>query len=518
MEKDLIVGIDIGTTSTKAVLYDTKGHGLAYFTRKYPLYQETPDMAEQEPEEIFEAVVEVLTKITQKCTQDSFRITGVAFSSAMHSLIVMDRQNEALTRCITWADNRSNVWSRKLKEQTKLNISERTGTPMHAMTPAAKILWLKMEKPEIFQRAHKFIGIKEYIFFRFFNRYLVDQSIASATGLFNLSYKKWDEEILALLGITADQLSEVVSTTYRISGLEQNLAQTIGLSEKTDFIIGASDGCLSNLGVDALNDATAVITLGTSGAVRMGSNRPVKDKQGRLFCYILDETSWVIGGAVNSGGAIFQWSKELFENERRTSFEEVIECAGSAPAGSEGLIFHPYLLGERAPLWDANARGSYFGLSTRHKKAHFMRSCLEGIVFNLYEVLKLMENMTGVPNKIILTGGMARSDFVGQLFADILQREIQTYDSFESSCLGAMIMGLKAMGMPQEALCAQKRLTVGKLFVPNSKQAKTYQGLYQIYARVGLLLKNEYQEIAAYQRESCLKEDHTELSYDQDPI
>lgn len=209
--KDYVIGVDIGTTSTKAVLYDKKGNVKGYANKEYPLYQEIPDMAEQDPDEIFETVIDVLTAVVRKSGADVARIAGVSFSSAMHSLILLDEENQLLTRCITWAYNRANHQSEELKNSAAgLAIYYRTGTPIHPMSPLSKILWLKEEHPDLIQQTAHFIGIKEYVFYKLFGQFKVDFSIASATGLFNIHELRWDDEVLALLDISNEQLSELV--------------------------------------------------------------------------------------------------------------------------------------------------------------------------------------------------------------------------------------------------------------------------------------------------------------------
>lgn len=504
-----VIGADIGTTSTKAVLYDQTGTVLEYANVGYPLYQTEPDMAEQDVEEIFEAVVDALTQVTRRAAIDPKDIKGVSFSAAMHSLIILDEEKKPLTRSITWADNRAAKYSEQLKASgLGQKIYEKTGTPIHPMAPLSKIIWLRTEKPELFAQARYFIGIKEYVLYKLFGELKIDQSIASATGLFNIFTLDWEPEALKVAGITAAQLPEVVSTSYQFHGLKHAYAEVTGLPEEIAFVIGASDGVLSNLGVSAVEEGVLALTIGTSGAIRQVVNQPATDPKGRLFCYVLAEDRWVIGGPVNNGGIVFRWVRDqLFTPEKETaaqmkvdSYDLLTDMAEKIPAGSDGLIFLPYLGGERAPLWDANARGTFFGLNRSHTRAHMLRAALEGIVFNLYTVLLALEEVTGSPKSIQATGGFARSSLWRQMLADIFEREVTIPESFESSCLGAAVLGMKSLGLIDDLTAVKEMVGVTKTHQPNEENYAAYRDLLPIFIRLSRTLSQEYKAIAEYQR------------------
>lgn len=220
-------------------------------------------------------------------------------------------------------------------------------------------MWLRHDEPELFESTAKFISIKEYLFFRLFGQYVVDHSIASCTGLLNLEQLDWDAEALEVAGITPDHLSKLVPTTHILEGMNHESAEK-WLSPSTPFVIGASDGVLSNLGVNAIEPGVVAATIGTSGAIRTVVDRPVTDPKGRTFCYALTENLWVIGGPVNNGGMLFRWVRDEFaasevETAKRlgiNSYDVLTKIAERVRPGSEGLLFHPYLSGERAPLWN----------------------------------------------------------------------------------------------------------------------------------------------------------------------
>ncbi|MFP3843235.1 gluconokinase [Priestia filamentosa] len=508
MGEKYVLGVDIGTTSTKAVLFSPAGKVIEKHGVEYPLFSPTPATAEQDPEMIFAAVIESIKETVAKSNVNAEDIVCVSFSSAMHSIVAVDKKGEPLTKCITWADNRSAHWAQKIMDEYNGHeIYLRTGTPVHPMAPLSKLLWLKEEHNELFSAVHKFVSIKEYVFYKLFHEYVVDYSIASATGMFNLQNLDWDEEALEVAGVTKDHLSKPVSTTYSLTGLDEKFAQETGLLASTPFVVGASDGVLSNLGVDAIDPGVVAVTIGTSGAIRAVTNKPVTDPKGRIFCYALTDDHWVIGGPVNNGGMIFRWVRDQLGEQEiqkakelgKNSYDLLTEMASNVKAGAEGLIFHPYLAGERAPLWDANARGSFFGLGLHHKREHMVRAVLEGILFNLYTVLLALSELIGEPKKIKATGGFARSEVWRQMMADIFGQEVTVPESFESSCLGAALLGLYSIGEIDSLNAVSSMVGETHQHTPNEENAQTYQELSSIYIRLARLFKEEYANIAAFQ-------------------
>lgn len=505
-----VIGVDIGTTSTKSVLFTKQGDVVEQHAVKYPLNAPTPRAAVQNPEEIFQAVVTTVKQIVAKSEVARSDILCLSFSAAMHTLIVADKEGKPLTPSLTWADNRSANWADKLKQEYGGHeIYTRTGTPIHPMSPLVKLMWLRESKPKLWQQAAKFISIKEYIFWQLFQEYIVDYSIASATGLFNLKNLTWDTEALSIAEIEASQLSQPVLTTHIVRSMQSEYAREMGIAADTPVVIGASDGVLANLGVGAIAPGIVAVTVGTSGAVRATINKPQTDPKERLFCYALTEDYWVVGGAVNNGGITLRWVRDqLADAEIDTArllgqdpYDMLTAIAATIPPGSEGLIFHPYLAGERSPIWDANARGSFFGLALHHNKAHLIRAVLEGVVYNLYLVLQALEAIVGEVKSIRAAGGFARSFLWRQMLADIFAREVSIPESYESSCLGAAILGLYAIGEIDDLIRSEQINSEIHQHQPIAEHVAQYQQILPIYSRLLDSFKTEYAAIAKLQQE-----------------
>ncbi|MDB5989410.1 MAG: gntK [Herbaspirillum sp.] len=505
-----MVGVDIGTTSAKAVVFTIAGKIVAQHALQYPLISTAPGMAEQAPPQIYAAVLEVIGTAVREAKATPDEIAFVSFSAAMHSVIALDAHDALLTNSITWADNRAAEWSQRIRDEFDGHaIYLRTGTPIHPMSPLCKLMWLRHAHADLFARAARFAGIKEYVFFRLFGRWLVDHSIASATGMFNLRQLDWDVDALKLVGVSPAQLSEPVATTYRLQGLPPALAEQLGLRVATPFVIGANDGVLSNLGVDAIHPGQVAVTIGTSGAIRAVVDKPATDASGRTFCYALTEHHWVVGGPVNNGGNVFQWARDvLASNEAELArqsgidpYEVVTEMAAQVPPGAGGLLFHPYLAGERAPLWNADLRGSFFGLGLHHRKEHMIRAALEGVIFNLSGILPAVEDLIGPAQRIMATGGFAHSALWRQIMADIFDREVLAPESVESSCLGAAVLGLYAMEMVTSLDVVASMVGVTERHLPIAENVAVYAQLRPIFMAIPRKLEQEYRLLAQFRRQ-----------------
>lgn len=505
-----MLGVDIGTTSTKSVVFTLDGQVAAQHAVEYPVICTEPGMAEQDPKQIYDAVLGSIAGAVKAAKAAPQDIALLSFSAAMHSVIALDTVNGLLSNSITWGDIRASVWAERIKKEFDGNaIYRRTGTPIHPMSPLCKLMWLRHDKPDVFNKAVRFVGIKEYVLFRLFGEWVVDYSIASATGMFNLRELAWDKDALALLKVDAAQLPKPVPTTYRLPALSAQTAQQLGLSVDTPFIIGANDGVLSNLGVNAIKTGHVAVTIGTSGAMRTVIDQPLTDPHGRLFCYALTEKHWVVGGPVNNGGNIFRWVRDelataeaaVARDEGVDPYEALTRIAEKVTPGAEGLLFHPFMAGERAPLWNADLRGSFFGLGLHHGKHHMIRAALEGVIFNLYSILPALEDLIGPTQRMMATGGFARSALWRQMMADIFNREVMVPESVESSCLGAAVLGAYALGLVPSLDAISDMVGSNHHHVPDSKAVAVYSRLQPIFAAIPAKLENEYHAIAAFQRD-----------------
>lgn len=448
-----VLGIDLGTGSTKAVAIDFNGQPLNISQHYYPVKTPQPGYVEQDPELILEAFY--------SCVADTVAKLGcgpqaISFSSAMHSLIPVDENGKALADMLTWADARSEAYAEKLRFSADgPSIYRTSGTPVYAMSPLSKLMWMRENQSELFGKAHKFIGIKEYIWFRLFGEFEVDYSIASASGLFDIKNLHWNPRALELAGITAGKLSKPVDTVFNRAGINAGAAKLLNIDPETPCVAGAGDGCCANLGSFVLTPDVASLTIGTSGAVRVTSPVPVYNDEAMIFNYMLDSQTFCSGGAVNNGGIALQWLIGTFLNKPRpghAEYDEVFKQAATVPAGSDGLLFLPYINGERAPLWDTKASGTYFGIRLAHSQAHFLRAGIEGICYALHDVLQIIEQSSVPVKQVNISGGFISSPLWTQILADILGKELVIVQQEDASALGAIFLAARSLDLPQSIM------------------------------------------------------------------
>jgi gluconokinase len=444
--KQYVTGVDIGTGSTKAVAINTEGKVIAASRFYYSANSPQTGYSEQDPEIIWQAFVNCINEIIKKVQHVPI---AVSFSSGMHSLLVMDNKNVAITPLITWADTRSEKIAEDIRKSAGAEkIYKATGTPIHSMSPLCKIKWLKENEQQIFKDAFKLISIKEFIWYRLFNTYQVDYSIASATGLFNIENLEWNKPSLQLCGITASRLSEIVPTDFIRKDMNPSIAATLHIPADTIFCIGASDGCLANIGSYATEPGIAALTIGTSGAVRIASVNRVNNYSAMIFNYVLDHKTFICGGPVNNGGNVLKWVFHTFLNNKNPSendYDVFFKIIETIPAGCQGLLFLPYLYGERAPVWDEKASGVFFGIKSHHTNSHFLRAALEGICFTLKNILEIIEASTVYITQLNVSGGFVHSKTWMQMLADVCGKKICLEQTEDASSTGAALFYMKAL-------------------------------------------------------------------------
>ena len=276
----------------------------------------------------------------------------------------------------------------------------------------------------------------------------------------------------------------------------------------TPFVYGAFDGALSNLGVGAIKENTVAITIGTSAGVRVVTDHPVIDPEQRLFCYAVDNGLWVVGGPLNNGGDVYQWAVEHLVDASAVANEGIDPYAlanhviAGVPTGAHGLLFHPFLGGERAPLWDANARGSFFGLSQLHTRADMLRAVMEGICMNIATVYQAVCDLVGTPTSVTATGGFARAEVWRQMLTDVLNVPVNIPNSFESGCLGAITMAMESLGMVKDLTAVQDFIGTVSSYRPNAAAVKVYQTYLPLFKQVEGLLTPAYSTIAKLQEQA----------------
>ncbi|MPZ88525.1 MAG: carbohydrate kinase [Nitriliruptorales bacterium] len=506
----VVIGLDLGTTRAQAIAYDADGRHWASAGRGYPLSAAQPGWSEQDPDQVADAAMDALADAARVAAARGARVVAVSLSATLHSLIGLDRRGRALTPSLTLADRRAVMQADRLRqEHDAMALYRRTGTPVHPMAPLAKLMWFRERQAETAEQVRHWVSIKEYLLRRLGVADVVDHSLASATGLFNLADLDWDSEALGLAGIDRDQLSRPVPTEHRLGSLPAPILEGLGLEPGTPFVIGAGDGALANLGAGAIAPGVAAATVGASGAVRLVVTEPRTDPLGRTFCYVLTSGRWVIGGASNNGELVLRWLRaELFPDVGRQAVQEgadaaerLIGLAAAVPPGAAGLLCLPYLAGERAPRWTSVPGGVLFGLRREHTRGHVVRAAMEGVMLQLAIVVQALEESGTPPRRFRATGGFLRSRLWRQIMADVFDRDIAIPGSAEGSTLGAALLGLRRLDLIASLDVARDLVPIAEVVRPQPKAASAYRRLRGLYGRLSEALDPEFDELTALRAE-----------------
>jgi gluconokinase len=438
MKEAYVLAIDIGTTSVKGLAVDKELKIFEKVSCPNNTQMTADGKREQDPAQLWQNVKQAIRILIEKCGQPA----ALCFSSAMHALMGVDQEGQALTPFLLWSDIRAIPQAAALRST---DIGTRyyatSGTPVHPMSPLVKLKWWKTEDPNLFEKANHWVGIKSWMIYQMTGEWYCDYSMASGTGLWDAKKKKWDKSTLAYVGITEEQLPQLVDTDFRLSAWTKRVANEVGVDVSVPIIMGGADGPLANLGANVDDREVPVLTIGTSGAMRIRIPEHRTDQGQKLFCYYLDKESFVIGGASNNGGNVFEWMKSVFGEV------DIEKALAKTAIGAEGLFFIPYINGERAPLWDARCSGSFEGIQTIHQREHFVRAILEGVMLNMWMIGEELASISGKRfEKIFVSGGFLKSEAWAQMFADISGKSLVKGAQEDASGLGVAKIGWKALG------------------------------------------------------------------------
>jgi gluconokinase len=406
-----------------------------------------------------------------------------------------------LTPVLTWEDSRARkIVARWKWEEKGEHLYSLTGCPLHPMYSPAKIAWWRENYLDSFAKISYFVTLKAFILFRLTGKLLEDQATLSGTGMLNIHHLGWEDEALKFAGITREQVAPIVPPTYIIEGLQEEIAVETGLSPSVKVIIGSSDAAMSSLGSGTIRPEQMTIMIGTSGAARRLIDFPVMDSQQRTFCYYMGNNKWFAGGAINNGGVVLRWFRDNFGDraaieakERGVSVYTVLcDYAKNVGPGADGLLFLPFLAGERAPYWNGNMRGMYFGLSLHHGQAAFIRALMEGVSYRMFSVYKPLNELLGDPEEIRVTGGFSRSQLWLQILADVIGRDLFVTDEPEGSVLGAAAFAFYTLGELKSFESLEEMNPIKQLIHCQPEVHQFYAKEFERYLRIYHKIKDEF--------------------------
>jgi xylulokinase len=452
-----LLGIDVGTTGAKALLIDDAGKVAASATTEYPLFTPQPLWAEQNPADWWAATVASIHQVLAQSGLKPEQILGVGLTGQMHGLVLLDAQGKALRPCIMWNDQRTAAQCAAITRQVgAAQVLQLTGNPVLTGFTAPKISWVREHEPDVYRRVAKVLLPKDYVRYCLTGEYFGEVSDASGTSLFDVGRRRWSDEMLQAVGVPRQWLPEVTESPVVSARISAAAAGHTGLLAGTPVVGGGGDQAAQAVGTGIVTESIVSATIGTSGVVFAASEAYRVEPQGRLhaFCHAVPGM-WHLMGVTLSAGGSFRWYRDaLGDLEKlqagkagRDPYDLLTEAAAQVPAGCEGLLFLPYLSGERTPYPDPNARGVFFGLTLRHGKAHLTRAVLEGITYGLRDSLELMRDLGLSVQQVRASGGGARSPLWRQILADLFGTEIVTVNVTEGAAYGAALLAAVGAGV-----------------------------------------------------------------------
>ena len=502
-----VLGIDCGTSGTKTVLFDEQGNACASASAEYPLYQPQNGYAEQNPEHWKAAMLETVAAVLSKSGIDSAAVSGIGLSGQMHGLVMLDAGGNVLRNAIIWCDQRTEKQVERMNALAGGRIAEISANPALTGWTAAKILWVMDNEPQVFEKCRHILLPKDYLRYVLTGELATEVSDASGMQLLDVKNRCWSGELCSAFGIDKGLLAQVYESCEVTGKVTRQAAELTGLKEGTIVVGGAGDNAAAALGTGVFRQGKAFTTIGTSGVVFAHTKEPLIDQKGRVHtCCAAVPNSWHVMGVTQAAGLSLRWFRDNFcAAEKETAalsgiseYDVMCREAETVPVGSERLIYLPYLMGERTPHLDANARGVFFGLSAVHTKKHMLRAVMEGVAFSLRDCVEVFRQMGVSISDMAACGGGGSSALWRSMLADLYGCEVKTVASKEGPALGAAILAAVGGGIYSsvEQAC-DAVVKPGKVQAPDSVRAAEYERYYQLYRQLYPSLKGNFAELAS---------------------
>jgi xylulokinase len=472
----VLVGVDVGTGGARAVAIDGSGEIVAEASVEYPLHTPRPGWTEQDPEDWWEGAKEVLAKVASEADE----VAGIGLTGQMHGSVFIDGSDRVVRPALLWNDQRTQAQCDAITQAVgKERLISISGNPALTGFQAPKIVWLRDEEPENYGRVSRVLLPKDYVRLRLTGEYATDASDAAGTLLLDMRARDWSREILDALEIPHEWMPEVYEGPENTGTLRESVAEELGLPPNIPVAAGGGDNAAAAVGTGIVGPGLVNSSAGTSGVLFAHTDEFKPDPSGRLhaFCHAVPGAYHLMGVTLSAGGSLSWWREALGGD-----YDELVEAASNVPPGSEGLVFLPYLSGERTPHLDPRARGSFFGLTARHGVAHMTRAVMEGVIFSLRDSLEIMRDLDVPIEDVRATGGGARSELWRQLQADIYGTPIRRTVADEGPAYGAALLAGVASGAYADV---DEATTIVKLREevtrPDKETSKIYEEYYEIY-------------------------------------
>ncbi|MGJ7922671.1 xylulokinase [Neobacillus sp. LXY-4] len=480
-----VIGVDLGTSAVKVLLMNQQGQVCGEVSKSYPLIQEKSGYTEQNPEEWVEKTVEALQELTSHFTGSPSEIEGISFSGQMHGLVLLDNHDKVLRNAILWNDTRTTKQCQDIYELVgEERLLSITKNPALEGFTLPKILWVKENEPSIYEQAKMFLLPKDYLRYRLTGQIHSDYSDAAGTLLLNVAEKEWSTEVCQAVGVDIHLCPPLLESHGFVGTITAEISKATGLPEATKVFAGGADNACGAIGSGILAEGKTLCSIGTSGVVLSYEESNSRDFKGKVhyFNHGKEDAFYTMGVTLAAGYSL-SWFKDTFAEKE--NFSEMLQGLADIPIGANGLLFTPYIVGERTPHADALIRGSFIGMDASHKRIDFARAVIEGITFSLNESIEIFRESGKMIDTIISIGGGAKNEAWLQIQADIFNAKIQKLSSEQGPGIGAAMLAAYGCGWYSSLNeCSDVFTQVVKTYEPIEENVQKYKELFQLYKMV----------------------------------
>lgn len=498
-----LFGIDFGTGGCQATVIDLNGNICATSYKEYPSEHLKPGWSEQDPDLWIDALITTIKGCKEQMEDGFDGLLGVGITASTHNAVLIDKNDKIIRRCIMWNDQRSGAQSNRLKEEYGDRIYE---IGMQMPTPTwtlPQLMWIKEKEPENYEKIDRIFFTKDYIRSWITGDFCTDVVDAQGSLLYDAIKREWSEELCGMIDLPISTLPEIKNSKDIVGKVRPEIAELTGLPEGLPVIAGCSDTAAEDFGAGAVNEGQIIAKLATAGNVNLVTNNANPHPKTFTYPYSV-EGKWYTVTATNSCASANRWmrdalypvEKEICESKGENIYEYMSARAAEAELGARGLIFHPYLLGERCPYFNPNARSSFFGISMVHEKPHFARALLEGVAFSLYDCLEILKTFTDNLEDIKIIGGGAKSPLWSQIVCDVFGLKVQAPENPDASFGGALLVGVGVGAFENEDEAAKKCVRIRKTYEPNMENHEKYMKIFKIYKKIVEVSEPIWEELA----------------------
>lgn len=487
-----VLGIDLGTSGTKTVLFDQEGHGICSCTVEYPMYQPHNGWAEQDPQDWWHAAVETIQTVLKKSGVDPKDVVSLGISGQMHGLVMLDEKGQVLRRSIIWCDQRTQAECDEIHEKVgREKLIAITANPALTGFTLSKVLWVRNHEPEVYAKCRHILLPKDYVRYMLTGDFATEVSDASGMQMLDVPNRCWSDELLNILNIDKSLLAKVYESCEVTGHVSEEAAALTGLSAETLVVGGAGDNAAAAVGTGVVEDGKAFTTIGTSGVVFAHTDKLAIDPQGRVhtFCCAVPG-AWHVMGVTQAAGLSLKWYRDNFCDAEKQAAQQMgvdpydlmNKEAAQSPIGANKLVYAPYLMGERTPHLDADCRGMFFGLSAMHTRRDLLRAVMEGVSYSLRDCLGVLKEMGVNPEQMLACGGGGKSPLWRQMLADVFNCPVATTVNTEGPALGVAILAGVGAGLYKSVPEAcHAMIHVNPAQEPIPENVPQYAKVYEVY-------------------------------------